>query len=166
MSKLKLGATVRDAVTGLTGIATQWTEFQSGTIQLAVQPPNKKGENTLPDAHNIDIQLLDYVDEGLAARVTKPTAVPIPLGSIVEDTVTGMKGTAVRRVIFINGCVYYDVVPKKKSAMFDDNPTAQFVDGTRLKVITPAVVEPRVEVRTRPPGGPSRPVMRQKVSQR
>jgi hypothetical protein len=156
-----LGSTVEDAVTGFRGIAIQRRDMLSGNIQYAVQPRNKEGENVMPEAQYIDAHMLNFVDAGVSARATKATAAPIPLGSKVRDTVTGLEGVATARATFLNGCVYYDVIPKKKTAMFDANPDPQFVDGVRLKVVKEAEQDGlKPAVRT---GGPSSKVSRQAV---
>ena len=34
------------------------------------------------------------------------------LGKQVEDTVTGLRGTAIARLVYMNGCVQYQIQPK------------------------------------------------------
>lgn len=34
------------------------------------------------------------------------------LGSLLQDKVTGFKGTATSRVVYLNGCIQYCVTPK------------------------------------------------------
>ena len=34
------------------------------------------------------------------------------LGKIVKDTVTGLKGTAVEKIEYLNGCIQYKIQPK------------------------------------------------------
>jgi hypothetical protein len=162
--EIKLGQTVRDAVTGFTGIAIQRRENLNGNVQFAVQPKQKDGEQTMPDAQFIDFHMLEYVDDGVSARVTPPTAQPIELGSKVRDKATGFEGIATSRATFLNGCIWYDVMPKKRTEMFDSNADASFIDGTRLEVCRSGHLIPEPPKPTsRPPGGPSFALKREAV---
>lgn len=61
--------------------------------------------------------------------------VEIRLGDTVQDKYTGLKGIALTKMIFINGCVQYGVIPKWDSK----NPTLIeseiFIDSQSLKLI-------------------------------
>jgi len=161
----QLGNTVRDTITGYTGIAAQQLELISGTIQFAVQPKiDKKAESgKYPDATNIDVQMLEFVDDGVAARVTQPTAIiPFELGNTVKDTVTGFTGIATGKHTFINGCVYFSVTPpmSKEDKEKGTQPEAGFFDAGRLArtgkgVAQSYVKAPEVEKTKERPGGPS-----------
>ena len=60
----------------------------------------------------------------------------IPLGSQVEDSVTGFKGTVICRTLYLNGCVQYGVAPRVGSdgKIVD----SMYFDEERLVVISAA----------------------------
>jgi hypothetical protein len=164
MTQVQLGAVVRDVITGFVGTAIQKRETLNGNVQLAVQPKNKDGENALPEAHFLDHHTLKVAEdcEQLTHLAIEPTQEPIPLGVEVRDKATGFEGTTMARITFINGCVFYEVAPKKRSKMFDDNPLSQVIEGLRLSVISKKPVL-EVQREEKPTGGPSIKVTRQKV---
>jgi len=160
---IRVGATVRDAMTGFTGTAMSRVELLGGNVQFAVQPKlaadAKPGE--FPDAVNIDHHLLDFVDVGLSPRATEPPPVTVELGDKVRDIVTGINGIAVSRVTFLNGCIYYNVQQPKmqdKQTGIEGVPDLLFLSQGRLENIKPAVAAVQVPKATtggRVPGGPS-----------
>lgn len=60
----KLGVKVRDKVTGFEGIVTSRVEYMNGCVQYCVKPKAKKGEK-MPDGEYIDVEQLEYVDDGV-----------------------------------------------------------------------------------------------------
>ncbi len=75
----------------------------------------------------------------------------VQLGDIVEDTVTGFKGTVVARTEWLNGCWRIVIQPKglnKDGKTFD----AETYDELQLKVIKPKA--PAVGVGNKSTGGP------------
>jgi hypothetical protein len=163
----KLGHLVRDITTGFTGIAIQYVEMISGTVQLGVQPQLKEGETTtgtaegIPAALSIDLAQLDYVGPGIADRVTPAGPETIALGNMVEDMASGLRGIAVSRSIFINGCVYYHVQPRQtpkqmEEGTFTDNA---FLASQRLQFIDQGIAPKMAHTQTEPvsrrPGGPT-----------
>jgi hypothetical protein len=160
---IRVGATVRDAMTGFTGTAMSRVELMGGNVQFAVQPKlaadAKPGE--FPDAVNIDHHLLDFVDAGLSPRATEPPPVTVELGDKVYDIVTGLEGIAVSRITFLNGCIYYNVQQQKmqdKQTGIEGAPEPMFLSQARLGVVKPAaaaVQVPKATTAGRVPGGPS-----------
>jgi hypothetical protein len=165
--KPQLGNIVRDVTTGFTGTAFQYVELLTGSTQLAIQPLLKEGETHvlnaegIPPAMNVDVDLLDYISDGIISRVKPAAPQDIRLGDEVEDNVTGLKGIVITRVTFINGCVYYHVQPRqnekqKKDAEFSG---PSFFPSVRLKTVSSGVAEQMAPVLTMPaekrPGGPS-----------
>lgn len=160
----QLGAKVRCMISGYTGIATQQVELLSGTVQLAVQPPldpNAGTNGQYPEGANIDIQQLEYVEDGLLDRVVPAQATDIALGNEVEDTVTGFKGMTVSKHTFLNGCVYFHVQPKQTKEQREKGtiPLTEFFSAGRLKIVGKGVapaarkeLEKPVSTRT---GGPT-----------
>lgn len=62
---IELGNTVRDVVTGFTGIATARVEYLNGCVQFCLSP--KAVDNKVVDGVYIDHQRLEVVDQGVAA---------------------------------------------------------------------------------------------------
>jgi hypothetical protein len=163
----KLGNTVIDTLTGVKGIAYQYIEMISGTVQLAVQPKLPADTAGLPGAEpvlpgiNIDIQLLDVVDEGIADRVIQPGPETIALGNEVETMIGGQTGVAINRLTFINGCVYYHVQQRPTQKQKDEGtlPEMLFVSSKMLKVTGQGLAKQAETNMTEPvqkrPGGPS-----------
>jgi len=73
----------------------------------------------------------------------------INLGDKVKDTITDFEGTAVAKIIYLNGCIRYEVKPKG----LEDGKTveAEWIDETQLIVKDKA--ETRKEKKDEP-GGP------------
>ena len=62
---IKLGAKVKDKVTGFTGIATSKVEYLNGCVQFCVVPRVKQKDNKMPDGVYVDIQQLERVGKGV-----------------------------------------------------------------------------------------------------
>ena len=71
----------------------------------------------------------------------------INLGDKVKDTITDFEGTAVAKIIYLNGCIRYEVKPKG----LEDGRTveAEWIDETQLIIKGKAKVQKNDE-----PGGP------------
>ncbi len=139
---MKLGNEVRDVITGFTGIAIQRSEMLSGTVQIAVQPRSKEGEtDKMPDAINIDVQLLEFVSDGIADRATQPDNVTLALGVEVKDLITGMTGITIEKTVYINGCVRYGVQPPMQpgKTLLGEPPPTYYVDYKRLQPLSDAM---------------------------
>lgn len=73
----------------------------------------------------------------------------IKLGSKVKDTVTGLEGTAVAKIIYLNDCIQYEVQPKglKDGTIIK----SVWIDEGQLIVKKEAKAEKKVK--EKPPGG-------------
>lgn len=169
MSDIKLGNTIRDAISGFTGIAIQRLEFMNGNVQYGVQPKGKE-EGVYPDAMFIDHHTLDVVDEGVADRATPATETEILLGQKVKDKASGFVGIATHKATYINGCVSFGVMPEHRAGFGDKNanPQPSFIDHNRLEVVKDGLLNdaPRTEeiksdeAPVKRPGGPATRVQR------
>lgn len=65
---IKLGQQVRDAVTGLTGIAVSIHTYMQGCRRITIQPP-MAADGKVPDPYTVDEHQLEVVSDGLMARV-------------------------------------------------------------------------------------------------
>lgn len=110
--KIRLGNTIRDAVTGFTGTAFQYMEEMNGNLRWTIQPKAK--DNDFPEAYMIDANMVDYVDEGLASRVPPIPETPFKIGDKVRHIMSGYTGVIANRTVFINGCVVFGVVADAK----------------------------------------------------
>ncbi|MFH1657917.1 MAG: hypothetical protein ABIG35_01265 [Pseudomonadota bacterium] len=132
MQEIKLGCTVIDNVSGLTGIATQIRITLSGCRQIGIQP---KGDGTkVLEAVLIDDHLVSVVDEGVSAQVPEGELSTIHLGEKIRDIITKRAGIVVATVSFVNGCLYLEVIPKHKKndpsrTFFIDHKRAQFMSS-------------------------------------
>lgn len=161
MNQIKLGNTVRDVISGFSGIAIQKTEYLNGNVQYSLQPKGKE-DGVFLDAMSIDYHTLDVVDDGVADRASVPVETDhILLGQLVKDRASDFTGIATMKATYINGCVSFGVVPKSRpgTTLFDDAPKASFVDAGRLIVVGDGLIadEPRTaEIKNdRPVGGPA-----------
>lgn len=164
-AEVQLGNLVEDMITGYRGIAASRTEILGGNIQFAVQPRVAEGKpNEMPEGMNLDAQTLSTIGTGIADRVVAPPRNTIELGELVSDAVTGLKGIAVSRVIFVNGCVYYNIQPEKetcKKTGLTVIPDREFLLQSRLtavKAVPPQIIANVAEQnadRERAPGGPA-----------
>jgi hypothetical protein len=163
---ISIGNRVIDLSTGYTGTVMQKVELLGGTVQLSVQPDlDPANPRAYPDAMNIDAHTLEYIDEGIAARVTPAPDVAtleVQLGARVYDKVTGIEGIVTSRVTFLNGCVYFNVQPKSvvdKETGVTVLPDVHFVNHLRLGLFTTPLVDVKVpaasKVTGKVPGGPT-----------
>jgi len=109
MIELKLGQQMRDKVSGFAGIATTETEFMTGNVQFSLQPP--AGGIFGAAAQSFDVHQLEYAGVGTNV-VQAPADTGIELGFKVKDIVSGVSGIATQKTTFLNGCIYYAVVPE------------------------------------------------------
>lgn len=111
MKQLLLGKTLCDAITGFTGVATTYTQFDNGTEQYGLQP-TVDSTGKLPEPYYVDAPTLSVVEGERSVQAATPDEKEFDnlLGTAVKDKVSGFTGTSTRRTVFINGCVYYSVV--------------------------------------------------------
>lgn len=66
MKEIKLGIKARDKITGFEGIVTAKVEYINGCVQFCLTPKvEKKRSEVLIGGEYIDIQRLEYVDNGI-----------------------------------------------------------------------------------------------------
>lgn len=74
MDKFKLGAKVKDKVSGIEGIAVARAEFINGCVKYVVQPPVDKDGKWVEDRW-FDEESLEQIGEGIEMK-SKPTGGP------------------------------------------------------------------------------------------
>lgn len=139
---IKLGSTVRDVVSGFTGIAIQRLDQLNGNVQIAIQPQMAEGSTAYPEAMFIDHHMIDVIDEGVSDRTTEAPCVSVLVGQQVKDRVSGLIGIATQKATYMNGCVSFQVVAKlERTDLGQIAPPSEWIDFTRLEVISNGVRE-------------------------
>ncbi len=75
MKKIKLGAEVRDKVTGYSGIAVARTEYLQGCARITVQAKVKE-DGEVPDELTFDEPLLEVTGRGILPEEKEPAGGP------------------------------------------------------------------------------------------
>lgn len=151
MNQIKLGSQVRCLVSGVEGIAVSKTETFNGNTRYAVQPRGEDAKSH-PDAWEIDQQFIEQIGEGLSARTIEAPPVEIAVGDKVRDRASGLEGIAVSKGTHMNGCVHFNVVPKKEK-LTDDIAGAYF-SVERLELVKKQAIE-TPKPKSLATGGPS-----------
>lgn len=137
--KINVGDFVQESIFNLSGIIIATNERMNGNIQYCLQPHQPELNKPLIDATYIDAHSMTVVEE---ARV-KPTAAVISdhinLGDTVQDIITGHKGVAHERMVYINGCVRYAVSIK------EDNKAKDIFPDQHSLVLVKAAEKPPVK---------------------
>lgn len=134
---VKLGQRVRHKISGLIGVTDNVALYLNGIRRFDVQPPvNKEGK--VPDSQTIDEPELEILDDGKQVMVAIiPNKALIELGEKIEDTITGVKGTAVGICTYMSGCIRVLLTPSKEKdkAVY---PKSTWIDQEQLKVLEDA----------------------------
>lgn len=107
-----LGYSVTDTVTKLKGVCTGVAEFHFGEPRIGVTPVAMK------DGAPQDMIWYDLTRLKVGKLHTQPgmLVVSVELGEQVKDGLTGFKGMATGRYLYLNGCVRIEVTPKELKA--------------------------------------------------
>ena len=144
-----LGLTVRDEITGLTGICNSIMEYHTGTIQCCVQP---KGDGEkIPEAYYIDPDTLVLVTDGPTVNVVEPLITDNFIGKKIKDRITGSEGIATHRMTYINGCIRYSIKYLSKK---DNEPSILTVEALDAILVDDGV-RPKEEAKPTRTGGPA-----------
>lgn len=154
----RLGQTLRDVVTGFTGIASIRVEMLNGNVQFSLYPQTADSAK-YPEGMSVDANLCEVVDDRLVHKVVEPDKdLPfIPLGKPVRDVLTGFVGTPIRRNIYLSGCVYYSVEGRTTAPGATAFAEEYHLSAQRLERVPES--SPNVP-QSRPTGGPSTPIPR------
>lgn len=161
MDSIRLGLLVKDKVSGFQGFVTSKLECSTGMIQYAVAPRWIEDKKEAPSGQYFDPEILEILDDGLSAQAVAPDAkLNVALGDEVEDTATSMRGIAIEKVTFLNGCTYFTFFDTRRNSI-DGKPPRMAVDHRRLKHIAAAhILTPNRQAEEQraigtPKGGPS-----------
>ena len=154
---IELGEEVKCIVTGMTGTVTQRVEKFNGSIQFAVQGRSEDGR-TVTDAMILDHQYLEVTGDGVKHKAVTPVATSIQLGQRVRDKASDFTGMAMEKSIFLNGCVYFWVIPKSQQNKEGVAPVGTYISAERLEVVDQGLLSSAQKPSVTKPGGPSRRV--------
>lgn len=113
MMNIKLGYTTKDNSTGFSGVADIKTEFLTGNVQFHLQPKVDKEGKFVPGMDFDRDQLYQLkLASWKVLDCAEPRPTTIELGWKVKDNITGTEGITIRRITYLNGCVYYIVQGK------------------------------------------------------
>lgn len=164
---VELGDEVEDIVTGFRGIVTTKSILVTAEDRLTVRPPLKDGE--IKDSHAFDRSCLKVVTKNkVPYDASKNPTDNIQIGDEVEDKLTGFKGIAVARHIFISNCVHISIQPpfdKKKSEL----PENKSFESAGIKILKAQKVKlqdekPNIPEPSKPPGGPDTYMPSERIS--
>ena len=65
-----LGCTIRDIVTGFTGIADSKHIYLNGCIRYNVQPKMKDDDTENPKSQHFDVEQLEFIDNGVNEKIS------------------------------------------------------------------------------------------------
>jgi len=144
---MKLGIKVKDSINGIEGIATAKSISINGAIQYCVKPKSLNVNGIPKESFWLDKQYVERIGKSYL-KPLKLSYTNIKLGDYVTH-VNGFKGIAVERLEYLNGCVYFYVLPLSK----DQNvfPEREFIACQFLKVDTD---REKIVIEEDPNGGP------------
>jgi hypothetical protein len=149
---VKLGDLASEKVSGFKGIVTSLSYEMDGTVFVGLTPKGLESDGKLPDAAEFDIERITVEESGeVTTHDVADTVKAISLGAVYTDRVTGLKGTAIRVVAFLGGCVRVGL--QGKVCKDGKIPDTLFVASERIELedIKPAVV---AESKKKDTGGP------------
>jgi len=128
------GQTVRDRVTGFTGVLVSFAELANGSVHAQLQPKMKEGEASIPDLVSMDFFTLEVVDNALVG-IMPPVegSFAVNLGDRVRDRVTGLTGVVSERVVQQNGCLFVHVQPSTDHGL--NSPRGAWADHKQVTKI-------------------------------
>jgi hypothetical protein len=99
-----LGKWAESSLYGIAGYAVEWTRNLNQTMErYTIQPLSKDG-STIPDAQQIDLCSLEFIDPQKRKPVVAPEPLPFVLGQEVEHIIYKTKGIITSITLGINGC--------------------------------------------------------------
>lgn len=137
-----LGMLGRDRVTGLEGILTVRVNMLSGNEQFNIQPRCDPGAASIPEGQSVDVHMIEVIGLGVSENLTPIAESEILLGQKVQDIVSGFTGVVTEKLTFLNGCVYFSVLPKIPQ-VDNEKVKIELFEHKRLRVIDQGV---RVEL--------------------
>lgn len=148
-SDFKLGQTVREQTSGITGTLTSVTMTENGMLRFCIQPPSDN--NAFKDGILVDEVVMKRIDGGYADSLPPLEDAPYGIYQKVRDKISGYVGRVVNITWFSNGCLHYDVVAEGLHPK-NGTPVSHYFTVDRLE---PVVEETKtVAAPEKPKGGP------------
>ena len=148
---VKLGQTVKEKITGFTGVVVCISHHMDGSVMVGVQPRKLEDSGKPAEPYEFDIERIAVVDTEDVILNSGGSKEVISLGAQYRDEVTGMVGTATSYCEFIGGCRRVTLCPKvDKAGKVQDSRMCALEQVTLLDEV-PA--KKTAERRT-PTGGP------------
>lgn len=137
-TKFNLGDTVKDRITGITGVITGYYFHLSGCQYIETTPPVEEGATKLPDTNYGPEERYELVDKAIVGENGKVPDISdchVKLGDEVKDSMSGLKGHATMLTIPLFGVGRVAIEPPlgKDGKL----PDATFFDEQRVEVIKP-----------------------------
>lgn len=109
---IKLGNKIKSTVTGFEGVTTSKSISLSGSEQYNIRPHGLNRDGDSITGIWYDIQEVELIDVGIFnGKINELPHSDIELGDDVEH-ISGFTGTVVERIEYMNGCLYFGVLPK------------------------------------------------------
>lgn len=126
--KFKNGQKVKDSVSGVVGIIDIQSIMYNGNIQYSVQP---KSDDTIkrPDGWWFDEEQIEFKENVIPVNHTSDIDFKHDTGDIVKDKITRTTGTITRALLYLNGCIKYEVQPKSK---MNKIPNSIYIDESAV----------------------------------
>lgn len=146
--KIELGDEVRDNITGYQGVVVGLSEYAWQKKSIGVQSKiDKEGE--MNDVYWFDYDRMDIIKKRkFSLKDSHPKLVN--LGDEVCDVVSGFKGIAVERAMWLWGCNRVGIQPKIKKNN-EKLKNLVWFDENSLKVTKKKVIEEKKEKTGGPP---------------
>lgn len=155
---IKLGQKVVDKVTGFKGVVDHIYYPLHDSIKIGIQAPVGK-DGKMGECYTVDAVGVEVLEK-------KPVVKPVEsspkyaLGLKAKDRLTGVEGTIVAYILYLNGCVQYRVQPKVPAGKKPEDYTAQRFPEGSLQVEVPKKAPKEAPTST---GGPREQVHHRKL---
>lgn len=144
---LELGNRAKNRVHGRTGILTARSIRLNGNVSYLIKPDKLDKDEKVFDGTWTDDIMIEKIGEGIVGAELMKTS--IELGMTVEHF-NGFQGIVTERMDYLNGCVYFNVMPKCKKS--NEMPKEEFIACQYLTEIKEAK---SVQVNKSTTGGPA-----------
>jgi hypothetical protein len=153
---IQLGQKVVDKVTGFKGVVEHIYYPLHDSIKIGIQAPVGK-DGKMGECYTVDFVGVQILEKKPIVKAIKSEP-KYKLGSKAKCTITGVEGTIVAYVLYLNGCVHYRVQPKVPKGEKPEDFTAQKFPEGSLKV-----EEPKMQQAPTNTGGPKEKITKQRL---
>lgn len=132
ISGLRRGMMAREIAGGREGIIGAICLMMNGSVMVEIRPSAKEGEAEPPKSIWVDEKAAVMVAEHMVEKFTyADQLLPHRNGDVIEDIVSGLRGTITQMSLWLNGCVTCEVTPRTDYAT--NSPQPVWLDQHRLK---------------------------------